>query len=170
MLDLFLGFIALYGTDVAHLSSAAAGWMVAAWSGIGILGNALLIPILARVDPLRYLRFSAAIMLLLYSAFLLAPWIAVKFLLLALMGLMDAGWYAIPQARLYAALPGRSSTALAAASTFGILAGGIPLLLGGLAQQFGLAPVMWLLIAGPAGSLFLLPQAGRSASAAKIAA
>jgi FSR family fosmidomycin resistance protein-like MFS transporter len=170
MLDVFLGFIALYGTDVAHLSSATAGWMVAAWSGIGILGNALLIPILARVDPLRYLRFSAAIMLVLYSSFLLAPWIAVKFLLLALMGLMNAGWYAIPQARLYAALPGRSGTAMAAASTFGILAGGIPLLLGGLAQRFGLAPVMWLLIAGPAGLLFLLPQAGRSASAAKMAA
>lgn len=161
MLDVLLGFIALYGTDVAHVSFATASLMVAVWSGVGIVGDALLIPLLARADPVKYLRISALLMVGLFAGFLLAPWIAVKFILLALMGLLNSGWYAIPQARLYAALPGRSGTAMAVTSAFGILAGGVPWLLGGLAQQFGLAPVMWLLMAGPIGLLILLPHNGR---------
>ena len=160
MLDVLLGFIALYGTDVASVSPATASLMVAVWSGVGILGDALLIPLLARTDPLKYLRISALLMLGLYAGFLLAPWIAVKFLLLAVMGLLNSGWYAIPQARLYATLPGRSGTAMAVTSAFGVLAGGIPWLLGGLAQQFGLASVMWLLMVGPLGLLLLLPYGG----------
>ncbi len=158
MLDVLLGFIALYGTDVASVSPAVAGLMVAVWSGVGILGDALLIPLLTRTDPLKYLRISALLMLGLYAGFLLAPWIPVKFILLAAMGLLNSGWYAIPQARLYATLPGRSGTAMAVTSAFGVIAGAIPWLLGGLAQQFGLAPVMWLLMAGPLGLLMLLPR------------
>jgi FSR family fosmidomycin resistance protein-like MFS transporter len=160
MLDVLLGFLALYGTDVASVSPAVAGLMVAVWSGIGLLGDAMLIPLLKRVDPLRYLRISALAMTGLYAGFLLAPWIGVKLVLLALMGLWNSGWFAIPQARLYAALPGRSGTAMAVTSAFGILAGGIPLLLGGLAQRLGLASVMWLLMAGPLGLLILLPRSG----------
>jgi FSR family fosmidomycin resistance protein-like MFS transporter len=158
MLDVLLGFLALYGTDVAAVSPAAAGLMVAVWSGIGILGDALLIPLLKRMDPLRYLRISALCMAGLYAGFLLAPWIGVKCFLLACMGLLNSGWYAIPQARLYATLPGRSGTAMAVTSAFGILAGAVPLLLGGLAQRFGLAGVMWVLMAGPLGLLLLLPH------------
>lgn len=161
MLDVLLGFLALYGTDVASVSPAVAGLMVAVWSGVGLLGDALLIPLLKRMDPLRYLRISALAMAGLFSGFLLAPWIGLKIALLAWMGLLNSGWYAIPQARLYAALPGRSGTAMAVTSAFGILAGGVPLLLGGLAQQFGLAGVMWLLMAGPLGLLILLPRSGK---------
>jgi FSR family fosmidomycin resistance protein-like MFS transporter len=160
MPDVLLGFIALYGTDIAAVSSATASLMVAVWSGVGILGDALLIPLLARTNPLKYLRISALLMFGLYAGFLLAPWVAVKILLLALMGLFSSGWYAIPQAQLYKTLPGRSGTAMAVTSAFGILAGGIPWLLGGLAQTFGLAPVMWLLMAGPLGLLVLLPRNG----------
>jgi FSR family fosmidomycin resistance protein-like MFS transporter len=163
MLDVLLGFIALYGTDVASVSPATASLMVAVWSGVGILGDALLIPLLTRMDPLKYLRISVLLMLGLYAGFLLAPWIAAKFILLAGMGLLNSGWYAIPQARLYATLPGRSGTAMAVTSAFGVLAGGIPWLLGGLAQQFGLAPVMWLLMAGPVGLWILLPRNGHAA-------
>ncbi|MGB7540159.1 MAG: MFS transporter [Anaerolineales bacterium] len=168
MLDVLLGFIALYGTDVAYVSTATASLMVAVWSGVGILGDALLIPLLTRTDPLKYLRISALLMLGLYAGFLLVPWIAAKFLLLALMGLLNSGWYAIPQARLYATLPGRSGTAMAVTSAFGILAGGMPWLLGGLAQGFGLAPVMWLLMAGPLGLLILLPRKDHATNPAKI--
>jgi FSR family fosmidomycin resistance protein-like MFS transporter len=160
MLDVLLGFIALYGTDIAAVSSATASLMVAVWSGVGILGDALLIPLLTRTNPLKYLRISALLMFGLYTGFLFAPWVAVKILLLALMGLFNAGWYAIPQAQLYKTLPGRSGTTMAVTSAFGILAGGIPWLLGGLAQSFGLAPVMWLLMAGPLGLLVLLPRNG----------
>jgi FSR family fosmidomycin resistance protein-like MFS transporter len=165
MLDVLLGFIALYGTDVARVSDSTASLMVAVWSGVGILGNTLLIPLLQRANPVRYLRFSALWMSGLYAAFLLAPWIGVKFLLLAFLGLGNAGWYAIPKARLYAALPGRSGLAMAVDSSFGILAGGVPLLLGALAQRVGLAATMWLLLAGPLGLLLFLPRSGSASNA-----
>jgi FSR family fosmidomycin resistance protein-like MFS transporter len=165
MLDVLLGFLALYGTDVAALTPADAGWLVAIWSGAGILGDALLIPLLKRADPVRYLRLSALCMAPLYAGFLIVPWIGPKCILLACIGLLHSGWYAIPQARLYAALPGRSGTAMAVSSAFGCLAGGIPLLLGVLAQRFGLAAVMWLLMAGPLGWLMLLPSSRRSRTA-----
>ena len=170
MLDVLLGFLALYGTDVAAVSPATAGLMVAVWSGVGILGDALLVPLLKRMDPLKYLRLSALLMIGLYAGFLLAPWIGVKVFLLAFMGLLNSGWYAIPQARLYATLPGRSGTAMAVTSAFGILAGGIPFLLGGLAQQFGLAATMWLLMAGPLGLLLLLPRGTSSLPSASAPA
>jgi MFS transporter, FSR family, fosmidomycin resistance protein len=99
-------------------------------------------------------------MFFLFTGFLLIPWFGAKVVLLALMGLWNSGWYAIPQARLYATLPGRSGIAMAATSAFGILAGGIPLILGAVAQQFGLGITMWLLLAGPLGLLLLLPSGG----------
>jgi FSR family fosmidomycin resistance protein-like MFS transporter len=165
MLDVLLGFLALYAADIAALSPAAAGGMVVLWSGTGVLGDALLIPLLQRADPIRWLRIGAFCMAGLYAGFLLAPWIGVKCVLLACMGLLRAGWYAIPQARLYAELPGRSGTAMAVSSAFGFLAGGIPMMLGILAQQSGLAAAMWLLMAGPLGLLILLPFPERSRTA-----
>jgi FSR family fosmidomycin resistance protein-like MFS transporter len=165
MLDVLLGFLALYGTDVVGVSPAAAGLMVAVWTGVGLIGDALLIPLLKRVDPLKYLRLSAAVTGVLFPAFLLLPWFAAKLTLLALMGLWNAGWYAIPQAHLYAALPGRSGTAMAVTSAFGMLAGGIPLALGALALRYGLSATMWLLLAGPAGLLLLLPRGAPPAPA-----
>jgi FSR family fosmidomycin resistance protein-like MFS transporter len=158
MLDVLLGFLALYGTDVAAVSAATAGMMVAVWTGTGVLGDALLIPLLKRMDSLKYLRFSAVLMAAVYAGFLLSPWILMKIFLLALMGLWKAGWYAIPQARLYTALPGRSGTAMAIASAFGVAAGVIPILLGTAAQRFGLGASMWLLMAGPLGLLIFLPH------------
>jgi FSR family fosmidomycin resistance protein-like MFS transporter len=165
MLDVLLGFLALYGTDVVGVPPATAGLMVAVWTGVGLVGDALLIPLLKRIDPLNYLRFSALVMGFLFPAFLLVPWFAAKLAVLAMMGLWNSGWYAIPQARLYAAFPGRSGTAMAVLSAFGILAGGVPLALGALAQRFGLGPTMWLLFAGPAGLLLLLPRSGKPAAA-----
>jgi MFS transporter, FSR family, fosmidomycin resistance protein len=158
MLDVLLGFLALYFTDVAAVSPALAGAAVAVWTGAGLLSDALIIPLLERVNGIRYLRISAALMIPVYAGFLLAPWLGVKLALLAGMGLLNAGWYAIPQARVYAALPGKSGTAMAANSLFGVLAGCIPAVLGWVAQTAGLAPTMWLLMIGPVGLLLWLPR------------
>ena len=66
----------------------------------------------------------------------------------ALMGLGNSGWYAILQAQLYSALPGRSGTAMAANSVFGLVGGAIPVLLGWVAQTAGLPVALWLLLLG----------------------
>jgi len=143
------GFLALYFVDVAGVSPAIAGLAVAVWTGVGLLGDALLIPLLARVPGLRYLRLSAALVAALFPLCLLAEPLALKLAALGALGLLNSGWYAIPMAQLYAALPGQSGAALAASNLAG-LAGTAPLAIRRRAQVAGLEsrcgccwPVRW---------------------------
>ncbi len=149
MLDILLSYLALYLVDVAGASEISAGVAVAVWSGAGLLGDALLIPLLERVRGLAYLRYSAVVMLLLYPLFLLASAFEVKLIALALMGLFNAGWYAILKGQLYSALPGQSGTVMAIDSAFGSLIALVPIGVGMIAQQIGLGAAMWLLLLGP---------------------
>ena len=98
-------------------------------------------------------------MLVLYPAFLLTPWYGAKLVILALMGLGNAGWYAILKGQLYSALPGQSGTAMALDSGFGLVYGLVPALLGFIAQRAGLPVMMWVLAAGPVALLAGLPRA-----------
>lgn len=149
MLDVLLGFLALYFVDVVGTSEGTAARAIAVWTGVGLVGDALLIPLLERVRGLAYLRVSATLMLGLFPAFLLVPGLPAKLLLLALLGLLNAGWYAILKGQLYQTLPGQSGTAMALGSFQGMVAGIAPLLLGAVAQQVGLATMMWALLLGP---------------------
>jgi MFS transporter, FSR family, fosmidomycin resistance protein len=158
MLDVLHGFLALYLVDVVGLGAVEAGLALGVWTGAGLVGDALLVPLLARVRGVAYLRASAAVVTLVYPAVLVVPGAGPKIGLLAVLGLLNAGWYAIPKARLYAALPGRSGTAIAVGSAGGFLGALIPLLLGVLADRAGLAPTMWLLVASPLLLLVLVPR------------
>jgi FSR family fosmidomycin resistance protein-like MFS transporter len=149
LLDVFHGFLALYLVDVARLDPAAAAIGVAVWTGAGLLGDWLLLPLLRRVDGLRYLRVSALLTLGLYPAFLLAPSPATKLVVAALLGLLNAGWYAIPKARLFEALPGQSGAAVAVGGIAGLAGAAVPLVLGTVASSVGLEPTMWILALAP---------------------
>ncbi len=157
MLDVLLGFLALYFVDVAGVSPAIAGAAVAVWTGFGLMGDALLIPLLERVRGLRYLRLSAGMMLFLYPVFLLAPPLWAKFGLLALLGLLNSGWYAILQGQLYATMPGQSGTVMAINSVFGVVAATVPALLGLAAGRSGLPVAMGLLALGPLARMRGIP-------------
>jgi FSR family fosmidomycin resistance protein-like MFS transporter len=161
MLDGFHGFIALYFVDVVGVAQGRAAVAVAVWTGIGLAGDLLIIPLLERVRGLTYLRWSALAALVLLPLFLLAHGVAAKLVVLALMGVGNAGWYAILKAQLYAAMPGRSSTAVSLHSVAGLAGGLIPLALGLFAERFGLAATMWLLLASPVSLLALIPRAGK---------
>jgi MFS transporter, FSR family, fosmidomycin resistance protein len=158
LLDVLAGFLALYLVDVAGVDPVQAAVGLAVWTGAGLLGDALLLPVLARVDGLRYLRASAWVVVPFYAAFLLVPGFGAKVGLLALLGLLNSGWYAIPKARLYASLPGRSGTAIAVGSAAGFVAALLPIGLGALAGAAGLGPMLWLLLAGPVALLVLVPR------------
>jgi FSR family fosmidomycin resistance protein-like MFS transporter len=149
MLDVLLGFLALYMVDVAGVGLAQAGVAVAVWTGAGLLGDFLLIPLLEKMSGLAYLRLSACLEFGLYIAFLLTPYGWAKLAVLALLGFFNSGWYAILQAQLYKALPGRSGAAMAANSIAGLVGGLIPLGLGWVAQRYNLQMSMWLLLSGP---------------------
>jgi MFS transporter, FSR family, fosmidomycin resistance protein len=134
---------------------------VVVWTSIGLFGDLLLIPLLERIRGLSYLRLSALILLLLYPAFLLLPNITLKFLLLGLLGIFNAGWYSILKAQLYSSLPGQSGTVLTITSLCGLFDALVPLVLGTLAQFFGLSIMMWLLLFGPLALLIAIPKKER---------
>jgi FSR family fosmidomycin resistance protein-like MFS transporter len=158
MLDVLLGYLALYFVDVTGVTSSQAATAVAVWTGVGLLGDLLLIPLLARVPGLQYLRVSTMLELVLLPIFLLVPSFAGKLVLLGLLGLFNAGWYAILKAQLYASMPGQSGTVLAVSNIFGFVGALIPWGLGLVAERFDLRVTMWLLMLGPIALLVGLPR------------
>jgi fucose permease len=95
-----------------------------------------------------------------YPLFLVVSGLGVKFALLAVLGLLNSGWYAIPKAWLYDVLPGRSGAAVAVGGLGGIAGAFVPLLLGLLAGAAGIAATMWLLLLAPVALLVLAPRNG----------
>ena len=158
MMDVLLGFLALYLVDVVGATAAQAGMGVALWTGAALLGDLLVIPLLERVDGWRYLRFSAVVVAVLFVAFLLLPGLGAKLVLLVLLGFAVAGWYPVPQAQLYGTMPDQSGAVMAVTNIFGLAAGFIPLGLGLIAKQFDLQAAMWLLLLGPLALLIGVPR------------
>jgi FSR family fosmidomycin resistance protein-like MFS transporter len=160
LLDVFHGFLALYFVDVVGVGPVEAALAVAVWTGAGLIGDAALLGVLRRMSGLRYLRVSALCALVAYPAFLGVPSLPAKLVLLAFLGLLNSGWYALPKAGLYSALPGASGTAVAVAGVGGIVGAGVPAALGFLAQSVGLGPTRWLLLLAPAALLAGIPGPG----------
>lgn len=158
MLDVLQGFLALYFVDAVGAGGAGATVAVVVWLATGLAGDALAIPLLARVDGARWLRASAWAALPVLAAFLLVPGALAKLALLAVLALLRSGWYSVLKARLYAALPGRGATVMALSSIAGIVGGLLPLTLGLAAQAFGLGPALWLVAAAPVALLAGVPR------------
>jgi FSR family fosmidomycin resistance protein-like MFS transporter len=158
MLDVLHGFLALYLVDVMNLSAANAAFVLAVYTGIGLIGDFLLIPLLERVKGLEYLRISVIIECILLPLFLLSSLLWLKLILLFLIGLFVVGWYAILKANLFSSMQGQSGTAQALGSISGIIGKLIPLGIGLAAQAYGLQTAMWLLLAGPVALLIGLPR------------
>jgi len=158
MLDILHGFLALYLVDVMNLTPANAAFALAVYTGIGLIGDFLLIPFLERVKGLDYLHVSVIIECILLPLFLLSSSLWLKLILLAFIGLFVVGWYAILKANLFSSMPGQSGTAQALGSVSGIIGKLIPLGIGLVAQAYGLQIAMWLLMAGPIALLIGLPR------------
>jgi MFS transporter, FSR family, fosmidomycin resistance protein len=157
MLDVLLGFLALYFHDVAGLTETQAAGAVFIWLVVGLFGDLLLIPLLEKVDGLLYLRLSVLLELVLFPAFLLVPSVALKLVLVGLLGFFNSGWYAILQGRLYSSMPGQSGTVMALGNLVGLFGRLIPFGIGLAADAFGLNIAIWLLLAGPIALLIGLP-------------
>ncbi len=142
---------------VFPLSVANAAFVLTVYTGIGLVGDLLLIPLLERVKELDYLRCSVAMECILLPLFLLSSVLWVKLTLLAFIGLFVVGWYAILKANLFSSMQSRSGAAQALSSVSGIAGKLIPLGMGFAAQAYGLQTAMWLLLAGPIALLIGLP-------------
>jgi FSR family fosmidomycin resistance protein-like MFS transporter len=160
MMDVLLGFLALYFVDVVGVTPAQAAMAVAVRSGVGLAGDLLVIPLLERVRGLRYVRWSAIAVGLLFPAFLLVPGFWGKLLLLALLTLSTSGWYAILQGQLYTAMPGQSGTVMTVGGLYGLVFSLLPLGLGAVAEQVDLRAALWLLLLGPVALVVGVPRKG----------
>jgi MFS transporter, FSR family, fosmidomycin resistance protein len=152
LLDVFLAYLALYFVDEVGASTATGSLAVAVWLGAGLVGSAAMIPLLRRIDGLRYLRISAALAGLLFAAFLVVPHPAAKLALVAVLAVVNAGWYPVLQARLYAALGDASGLALTVGALFPLNAV-LPLAIAAIAEHWGLDAALWPLLAAPVALL-----------------
>ncbi|MEO8898188.1 MAG: MFS transporter [Candidatus Dormibacter sp.] len=159
--DVFAGFLALYFVDVVHLSVSEAAFTAVLWTVAGLVGDALLVPLLGHISGLAYLRVSAAAAMIAYPALLVVPSLPLKLVLLAAVGIMRAGWYAIPEGRLYTEMRDDSSVVVALSNVAGIAGGTFPLVIGVAAAQWGLAVAMWLCALAPLSLLVALPRRRR---------
>ena len=164
MLDVLLGFLALYFHDVVGLEKAQAASAVLVWLVAGLVGDFLLIPLLEKVDGIRYLRFSVLLELILFPVFLLIPSALWKLIIAGLLGFFNSGWYAILQGRLYTSMRSRSASVMTLSNLAGLVGGLLPLVIGLLADDFGLNAAMWVLLAGPIALMLGIPWKNDSPS------
>jgi len=158
MLDVLTGYLALYFTDVSGFSKAQASLLLSVLMLAGLLSNIALVPLLERVPGRTVVRTSAAVVIPLYTAWLLTPWVWAKIGLIILIKLVTLGWYEVLQGESYAAAPGRSGTVMAIHSVVGVFGGGIAWLVGWVAAQAGLPAAMWLLLLGPVCLVLFVPR------------
>ena len=161
LVDVFFGFLAVYLVDVAGADPAQASFAVSLFSMGGIAGSALLLPMLPRFDGLTYMRASAMGAAALFVVFLIAEPLSVKVVAATSIGVLGAGWYTIPKARLFSALPGRSGIAVALESGASLLGSQTPLVIGAVSTSAGLGSAMWLLMLAPVSILILVPRLPR---------
>jgi len=143
------GFLALYLVDVAHLRPAVAALAIAVRLGASLAGDAALVFVLDHAAEATVLRVSAAAAALAYPGFLLAPGLAAKLVILAVLSAATAPWYPLLQARLYGRLHGRSSAAVTLSSAAGMAGGLGPLAVGVMAEWFGLPRALAVLAVVP---------------------
>jgi MFS transporter, FSR family, fosmidomycin resistance protein len=153
LLDVLTAFLAVYLVAVVHASPTVAALGVAVRLGAGLAGDAILVRLLERQDGRRVLRASGPLALTLFPAFLLVPGIGAKLVLLAALTLATAPWYPVLQAELYGSLPGRSGLVVSLTSAASLAGGLGPLVVGLLAERFGLGWAMASLCVAPVAML-----------------
>ncbi len=158
MLDVFVGYVALYFTDVVGTSPAMASIALGILMVSGLVADALLIPLLERFPGRTIVRASAAMATALYAAWLLAPWLVAKYALLAAVGVARLGWYAVLKGEAYATAPGYSGTVSALTSLARLFGGALTWLIGWIASSAGLPIAMSILLVGPLALIFLVPS------------
>jgi FSR family fosmidomycin resistance protein-like MFS transporter len=159
--DLLAGFLALYFVDVAGTDPRLAALSVAVWAAADLAGNVVLVRVLERLDGLRVLRITAAAVALLLPTFLLVPGTGPKLAVLACLAAARSCWHPLSQARLYAALPGRSGAVTALSTLVSPIGLALPVLFGLLSSAVGIGNALWVVLLAP---LALLVASSRCAS------
>lgn len=158
LLDVFMGYAALYFADVAGLAPAQVGLVIGGLTAASLVANLVLIPLLEKFPGRQVVRASATAALFVYLAWLLAPWLWAKVALTMLVPFATLGWYPVLKGETYASVPGRTATVEAINSVAGVLGGVLAFVIGWVAERFGLPLAMWLLLAAPLCLVLFVPR------------
>ena len=158
MLDKLLEVTGLYFRDVVGVELGAASGAVAVFTLAFLIGNALLVPALEKIAGVRVLRVSAVVVLAAYIALIVVPIVWLKYALIAVIGFATSGWFPILRGRTYAVLPRQSGMIVAVTSLGNVWSVLVPLIVGRVADVFGLQWAMWLLALGPIALIVGLPR------------
>jgi len=158
LLDMFSGYVALYFADVMGLDAVRTSLVLSLLMLVSLVSDLVTIPLLERFAGRAIVRFTAAWAVLVYAAFLLAPWPLVKIALALFVRLSTLGWYPVLEGEAYAAAQGRSGTMKAVQSLGGLVAGVIAGVIGWVAGLAGLQAAMWILLLGPLCLAVFVPR------------
>lgn len=159
IMDVFLSYMALYFVDVGRVTETQAGIVVTIWLILGMIMDFAFIPFIDRQpDSVKYLRVTAMLEVFAFAIFLLVPGLIPKIVAIVFVNFFNTGWYPILQGRLYSNLPGQSASIMAIGAVTTPIAKFFPLVIGFLADQFGLQTAMWILLLGPLALIIGLPR------------
>jgi FSR family fosmidomycin resistance protein-like MFS transporter len=150
-------FVVLYFHDVVGLNAALASSTLLVTIISALVGRAILPWLLHHsVSGIRLLRLNVWLGAGSFALFLLAPFVGVKFALLALFALVESSWYPLAKGQAYAAQPGKSGVVLSVTSLLSPIASLLPLLVGAIATWAGLSWGLAVLLVGPVAAGVLL--------------
>lgn len=158
LLDVYVGYVALYFTDITGATPAQASLLLSALMATGLIMDLALIPLLERLPGRWIVRISAAASIPVFTAWLLVPWLWAKILLAIMIRVSTLGWYQVLQGEAYASVPGNSGTVMAISSLAGLAGGVMTWFIGWFAGLAGLSTAMWLLLAGPISLVLFVPS------------
>jgi MFS family permease len=161
--ELLVAFGALHMRDNLDADSATRSVILMCWMLGGVLALPVLERLLVRFEPLKLLMLASVGTTISYLAWLLADDVISSGVWMFATGVFSVALYPLAKAQAYRALPGRSGMLNAMAHVFTPLDLLLPLLLGVIADRFGLVPALAILLAQPIG-LFLiaLSRSGRA--------
>ena len=159
--EILVAFGALHMRDNLDADSATRSVILMCWMVGSLLSLPLLEWLLSRFEPLKLLLVASAGTAIAYVGWLLADDALSSGAWMFATGLFSAPLYPLAKAQAYRALPERSGMLNAIAHIFTPLDVVMPLLLGLVADRFGLIPALTILLAQPLG-LFLIALTRRS--------
>lgn len=149
LLEVFVGFLALYFVDSVGGSVAVGALAVTIWTVAALSGEASLIALLRRFDGLAIVRRSAVVVTLLLIVFLLIEGATPKLVLLGFIGLFSAGWYSIMKAQYFDTMADRTGVAMAVSAAIIPIQGALPAAVGFVAEYWGLQTALWIVLLAP---------------------
>lgn len=159
--EILVLFASLHLRDTLGAGPVARSVILGGFVGGAAVGLVVCDRLLAKVAPLRLLALSAGACTVLYVAWVAAPTIWLSAPLLVAVGFTAAPLHPLAQAQAYAALPGRSGAVAAAEHLFSPITMAVPWVLGWVADHYGTAAALILLVVQPIGLAVLALRAQR---------